>query len=165
MIDKNGKLFGKVNLIDLIIVLILASLAVFAVLKFATPGDTNSEAAQIKLTLFCEETPDYVTEYIEQGAPVYDSKEGVTIGTIESFETGDPIGYETKEDESDKVEYQVSRDGYSSVTLIVDATGVSGVNGVTVNGVLYGVGHTMTVYAGEAKLYLRVKGIEVLPAA
>lgn len=168
MIDKNGKLFGKINLIDLIIILILLALAVFAVFKFVVPSSSDSQATQIKLTLFCEETPDYVVDYIEEGASVYDSGEGITIGTVESYETGEPIGYETKDNgEGDNEEYHVSRDGYVSVTLVVDATGVDGENGVTINGVLYGVGHTMTIYAGQAKLYLRVKGIEEVeqPAA
>lgn len=165
MIDKNGKLFGKINLIDLIIILILVALAIFAVLKFAVPSNTEGTATNVKLTLFCEETPEYVVDYIKEGEPVYDSKEGINIGSVESFESGDPIGYDSKETGIDMSEYRVARDGYNSVKIVVDATGVNGVNGVTVNGVLYGVGHTMTVYAGQAKLYLRVMGISVEPAA
>lgn len=160
MIDKNGKLFGKINLIDLIIVIILIVLAAFVVFKFAVPRDNEVAETQLYLSLFCEETPDYILDYLEEGTPVYDSKEDVTIGTVESLEIGEPTGYEAQGDGSDYTLYQVSRDDYSSVKLRINATGVNGVNGATIEGVLYGVGHTMTVYAGQAKLYLRVSGIE-----
>ena len=157
MIDKNGKLFGKVNLIDLIIILILVAIAIFAILKFALPSKVDSAASQVKITLFCEETPSYVVDYLKENAPVLDPKEDITIGTIEGFESGDPIGFQTGEN---GLMYEVTRENYNSVTIEVEAEGVIGENGITVNGVLYGVGHTMTVYAGQAKLYLRVSGIE-----
>lgn len=160
MIDKNGKIFGKVNLVDLIIIFILIAMAAFAVFKFAIPSDSEVIETQMYLTLFCEETPDYVLDYLIEGSPVYDSSEGVAIGTLESFEIGEPVGYEPKGDGKDYSLYQVSRDGYSSVTLRIIASGVNGVRGATIEDVLYGVGHTMTVYAGQSKLYLRVSGIE-----
>ncbi|NLW66039.1 MAG: DUF4330 family protein [Clostridiales bacterium] len=157
MIDKNGKLFGKINLIDLIIILILAALVIFAVFKFAVPSEDDSMDTQVKITLFCEETPSYVVDYLKKGAPVLDPKEDITIGTVESFEIGEPIGFATGEN---GLMYEVTRSNYNSVTIEVEAKGAIGENGVTVDDVLYGVGHTMTVYAGQAKLYLRISSIE-----
>lgn len=157
MIDKNGKLFGKVNLIDLIIVLVLLALVIFAVFKFAVPSNDDSTDSRVKITLFCEETPSYVIDYIKFGAPVKDFAEDNTIGTVKSFEIGEPIGFETGEN---GFACEIIRENYNSVTIEVDAEGEIGENGVTVNGVLYGVGHTLTAYAGQAKLYLRVSGIE-----
>ena len=157
MVDKDGKVGGKINLIDLIIIIILIALAALAIWKFAVPKDKNAGAVPVKITLFCEETPDYVVDYIKEGAPVYDSKEDITLGTVTSFTTGDPIGYER--DESDTM-YQVVRPNYKSVKIEVEVKGVMGANGVTVDDVLYGVGHTMTVYAGESKMYVKVMGIE-----
>lgn len=157
MIDNNGKIFGKVNLIDLIIILILVALVVLAVFKFAVPSEDDNMASQVKITLFCEETPSYVINYIKEGAPVLDTKEDITIGTVKNFEAGEPIGFET---DKDGLMYEVTRANYNSVTIEVAANGDIGENGVTVDGVLYAVGHTMTIYAGQAKLYLRVSGIE-----
>ena len=38
MIDKNGKLFGKINIIDLLIILVIIAAAVFFATKAFTPA-------------------------------------------------------------------------------------------------------------------------------
>lgn len=157
MVDKNGKLFGKINLIDLLIVLVIIALAVFAALKVVNRSDDSAALTQVRICFFGEETPDYVANVLEKGASILDSKENVTMGTIEDFEIGAPLGYDT--DANGEVQ-AVVRDGYNSVSITAIGTGELTEHGVTIDGVLYGVGHTLTIYAGKAKLYLKVSGIE-----
>ncbi|MDR1131836.1 MAG: DUF4330 domain-containing protein [Oscillospiraceae bacterium] len=157
MVDKNGKLFGKINLIDLLIVLILAVLVTFVALKVVNKSEENAGLTQVRISFFAEEVPDYVAAALKEGASVLDSKENVTIGTVERFETGDPLGFET----DTKGEIQaVQRQGFKSLSLTALAAARPGEHGVTIGGVLYGIGHTLTIYAGNAKLYLKVSGIE-----
>ncbi len=159
MVDKNGKLFGKVNLIDLIIVLVLLALVAFVAMKVVDKGSENANLSQVKISFYGEEIPDYVANALEKGTSVLDSKENVVMGTVEDFEIGAPIGYET--DTNGEVE-TVVRQGYNSVTINAIGTGELSEHGVTIDGVLYGVGHTLTIYAGKAKLYLKVSGIEAI---
>ena len=157
MVDKNGKLFGKINLIDFIIVLIVIALVAFVALKVVNKDNGSANLSQVKISFYGEETPDYVAKVLEKGASVLDSKENVTMGTIEDFEVGAPLGYDTNA--NGEVE-EVIRQGYNSVTINAVGQGVLGEHGVTINGVLYGVGHTLTIYAGKAKLYLKISAIE-----
>ena len=157
MIDKNGKLFGKVNLIDLIIVLVIIAAVAFVGLKVVNRADSGSTLSPVRISFFAEEAPSYVADALKVDTSVLDMTENVTIGTVESFDVGDPIGYFT--DTKGQVQ-SVVRDGYNSITLQVLANGELSEHGVTINGVLYGVGHTLTIYAGKAKIYLRVSGIE-----
>lgn len=159
MVDKNGKLFGKINLIDLLIVLVLIALVAFVALKVVDKSDESANLTQVRISFFGEEAPDYVANALEKGTTVLDSKENVTMGTIEDFEIGDPLGYDT--DANGEVQ-QVIRQGYNSVSITAVGTGELTEHGVTIDGVLYGVGHTLTIYAGKAKLYLKVSGIEAV---
>ena len=156
---KDGKLFGKVNIIDCLIVLILLALVAFVGFKFAHRNDETANLTKVRITFFGEETPDYVAKVLENGTPILDSKDDVTMGTIESFEVGEPLGYDT--DVNGEVQ-QVIRQGYNSVSITAVGEGILGDHGVTIGGVLYGVGHTLTIYAGKAKLYLKVSGIEAV---
>lgn len=157
MIDKNGKLFGKINLIDFIIVLILIAAVAFVALKVVNKDDSGAAVTPVRVSFFAEEVPDYVANTLKANTSVLDSTEKVTIGTVESFEIGKPIGYFT--DTKGQVQ-SVVREGYNSITINMLANGELSEHGVTIGGVLYGVGHSLTIYAGEAKIYLRVRGIE-----
>lgn len=157
MVDKNGKLFGKINLIDLIIVLVLIALAAFAVFKVSNKNADNSSISKVRISFFAEEVPEYVTKVIEKGSSVLDSTEKVTMGTVESFEVGDPLGYMT----NTKGEIEsVQREGYKSLSLDIISDAKITEHGAEIGGVLYGVGHSLTIYAGKAKIYLKISAIE-----
>ncbi|MBS7401928.1 MAG: DUF4330 domain-containing protein [Oscillospiraceae bacterium] len=157
MIDKDGKLFGKVNLIDFIIVLVLVALIAFAAVKFLGSRGEAAPLTEISISFYGEEVPEYVTEYLKEGTSVRDDNKDITIGSVTGFELGEPLGYAT--DAQGEVQ-QVIRNGYKSVVLHITAYGEMGEHGATVNGALYGVGHTLTLYAGQAKMYMKVCAIE-----
>jgi len=157
MLDKNGKLFGKINLIDLILVLIIIAAVLFAAMKVVSNRNKTSDVSPVRISFYAEEVPDYVTAALKEGTSVLDSTENVTIGTVESFKVGDPLGYVT--DTNGEVE-EVQRTGYKSVTITVLANAELGVHGATIDKVLYAVGHSLTIYAGDAKVYLRISDIQ-----
>lgn len=157
MIDQNGKLFGKINLIDLIIVLILLALATLATIKFTSARNSAAQLTEIKMSFYSDEVPEFVTDNLEVGASVLDESKDVTMGVVKSFEVGEPLGYATDTDGEVK---QVFRNGYKSVKLNITALGELGEHGATIGGVLYGVGHTLTIYAGQAKVYIKISSIE-----
>ncbi len=79
MIDKNGKLFGKINLVDLIIVLIIIALAAFVAMKFLGNKNDGSNLTQIEMSFYSDEEPQFVVDALKEGASVYDYNEKVTI--------------------------------------------------------------------------------------
>ena len=160
MIDKKGKLFGKVNLIDLFIVLVIIAAVAYVGLRMTGfIGAKPEDKTQLRVTFDSYEAPDFVLDYIEEGTGVYDVKEMVTIGRIESFETGAPVGFVREDSE---VEMLPPREGTYSVTLYFLTEAVLSEHGFVINGTTYAVGHTITIFAGEAKLYGKISGIEKL---
>lgn len=160
MIDENGKLFGKINLIDLLIVILVIALLVFVAMKVVSGRNNAPELTEVEISFFGDEVPDYVTEYIHEGDSVLDSTDDVTMGTIKSVSFGAPISYITDVDGQTR---EIEKTGYSSVDLTITTTAQLTANGVEIGGTLYGVGHTLAIYAGRAKMWVRVSGI--VPAA
>lgn len=157
MIDEKGRLFGKINIIDLLIAIIIIAAAVFIGMKFLGPESTATNTQKAVISFYYEECPDYVADQLMAGENVWDSGDNVTIGTVKDWSKADSVTY-LLDDNGNTV--QTSKDGYCALTLRCDAEGVIGEHGITINGTLYGVGHTLTMYAGECKLYLKVSGIE-----
>jgi hypothetical protein len=163
MVDKNGKLFGKINLIDLIIILVIVAVLAFVALRVTgVVGGGQAKAESVVISFFADEAPDYVIDYIHEGDPIRDFNEEVGLGKVTSFEAGESIAYEASILGTQDTQL-VRKEGYSSVAITALAEGVLGDNGVTIGGELYGVGHTLTISVGRAKIYAKVSGIE--PAA
>ena len=159
MIDEKGRLFGKVNIVDLLIILIVLAAAAFLGYHFFGPDSTVANTEHVRLTLYCEESADYAVEQLVEGAEAWDSENNVTLGTLTEWRVGDSKSYVT--DANGEV-IQLARDGYCSATLVVEGEGVVGSHGVTIGGTLYAVGQSMSVYFDDSKLFLRVSGIEVI---
>lgn len=156
MLDEKGRLFGKINIVDLIIIVVIAAAVIFVGLKVFGPKSEIANTNDVTLTLFCEEAPDYVAEQLEAGTSVYDSTDSVALGTLTDWSLGDSKSYVTDAN-GNVVEF--SREEYCSVTLSIASSGLVDEHGVTINGTLFAAGHSMTVYAGECKLYLKVMAI------
>ena len=159
MLDKNGRLFGKINLIDFIIILVFIALLAFVGLRIVSSQRAADSLKTIRISFFSEEVPNFVLDYTIPGSLVKDNTHQVVIGVLESFEIGAPLAYIT---DIDGVVRMVSREGYSSVSLSVLATAEIGPFGATIDGVLYSVGQTLVVFSGHARFWARVSGIEII---
>ena len=157
MLDNKGRLFGKVNIVDLLIVIIIIAAGIFLGRLLFGPESTIAQTEKMRITLYCEETPDYVAEQLTAGDEAWDSENNVTLGTLVDWRTGESKSAVT--DITGQV-VEISREDYCSVTLTVEGDGVIGDHGVTINGTLYAAGHSMSVYFGDCKLFLKVRSIE-----
>ena len=150
----------KINIIDIIIVVLILCVAVFAVLKFSDGGINDATSLdKVVIRYYLEECPDYVIAATEIGDPVYDGSSEQNMGTVTAIETGDPIGYEVLPDGTSA---PIVREGYSSVLITTEAEGTWSDHGVVVGGTIYAPGHSLVIYAGQGKYYLKVHSVELL---
>lgn len=157
MIDKNGKLFGKINLIDLLILLVLIAVVVFVAMRFFVKDESGmirNDPVRIEYT--ASEIRDFVADELVIGAPVKDMAENTDLGTLVSVETGEAYYWGTN-DKGDTV--RLTPDDSVSVVFASETVGNLDGNGVVINGTRYAAGHTMVVYAGNAKVFVRVSGV------
>ena len=159
MIDEKGRLFGKVNIVDLIIVIIIIAAAAFIGMKLFGPESTTANTENVRITLFCEETPTFVADQLEAGVEAWDSENQVTLGTLVDWTLGDSQSAVT--DANGNV-VEIARSGYNSVRLTVEGEGVVSDHGVTIGNTLYANGQSASVYFGDCKLFLDIADIEVI---
>ena len=156
MIDEKGRLFGKINIVDLIIVLVIIAALCFIGIRYVLPKSSAADTEDLELVLYCHDTPKFTAEQIEAGASVWDQSCDVVLGKVKSFEILPLL--ETVAGQDGKV-HSVESDWLCSVVMVLDSEGVRDEYGVRIGGCLYASGHTMTVFAGDAKMYLKVQEI------
>lgn len=89
MIDKNGKLFGKINIIDLLIILVIIAAAVFFATKAFTPAQeaTKTETSTVRVQFFCYKAQVGAADAIEIGAPAFEDTTNVDFGKVVAVES------------------------------------------------------------------------------
>lgn len=157
MDNKKRKI--KFNIIDIIIIALIICAAVFLVMKFSDGGIINDATSNSKarITFFMEECADFVVPNSHIGDPLYDASNKVELGTVTDIQVGESVTYVELDDGTVVAS---PKEGYCSVYITGETLGTFSDYGVTVDGTLYGVGHTLVLYAGVGKYYLQVYSIE-----
>lgn len=154
LIDKQGKLFGKINIIDLLVLLILVVAVVVVGVRFLAPKEQNLDRLEMKF--YVEEVNDWVADKIQIGDTMYDGTNQMTLGKVTSVEKGEPEIWAITEDGR---YVRVPKEGFSSLIITGEVQGKKTSTGAEIDGEIYGVGHSMVLHAGDAKIYLRVYDI------
>ncbi len=162
MIDKNGRLFGKINIIDLLIVLVVIAAGIFVATKMFAPADKD-EAVE-KNTVIIEWTavsaPAGSGEAIKDGAPVFEDITNIQLGKVVSVEFSDAYTYMPGPDGG---AVKVPNVGMQYITVTTEVEGSLTESGLRVGGVLFCVGDIHTVHFGQASIPVKISGIS--PAA
>ena len=85
VLDKKGKLFGKVSVVDIFVIILIAGLLAGAFYKLSSPvtnaifgGDST-----IYFSVRIQDVREFTQVYYKPGMSVYDSKTGLFLGRIE----------------------------------------------------------------------------------
>lgn len=149
MVDEKGKLFGKINLVDFLIILVIIFAVIFLALRiFGIFGGRSNEEVPVRITIVATEVPDYVIDYIVKGEEVWDFGDDIVMGEVEGFEVGDPQGYFY--DLNGNMQH-IKKEDHSSIELTLIGEAEIDENGAIMEHVTYGVGHSLTLFAGKAK--------------
>ena len=82
MIDKKGKLFGKINIIDLLFLIILIVAVVGGVSRFKKSPISVESTSKGKMTLLVDKVRMVSAESITEGQDLYSSDKGTYLGKI-----------------------------------------------------------------------------------
>lgn len=164
IIDNKGKLFGKVSIVDiLIVVIVLAAVGgfvfVFQKSKIVSPFTQKEDTIQIKF--YAEEWPDYALNAIKIGDLAKNLDTNTVFGNVTDIKMDKSISWV----ESDRGEFVKStKEGYSSVIITVEGKGIfrdsKTYAGVTFGGTDFVVGKLVVLLAGKATLQCRIYDIQ-----
>ena len=160
MINKQGKIFGKVSVIDLFVLTVLAAIVLFGVFRVGNPAGIGIRQApsQITMGLTIEYVENFTARRLRIGDPVAADFSNAELGTIIA------ISRETATEQnpnSDGILITSPKEGYTRVEITTTLTGYPVENGIWVMGHLFFVGESLIVRAGETNMYMTVSEIRV----
>ncbi|MDO5028673.1 MAG: DUF4330 domain-containing protein [Bacillota bacterium] len=115
IIDKKGKLFGLINIIDLLVLVIVVGLLAFGAKRMGSGSVSQSETKEALVTYEISEIRQLSVDQIKPGDPLYHYDKGTYIGTIENV---DVEPYREKVDYNGRwVEAEVPKKFVATVTV------------------------------------------------
>ena len=159
---KNGKLFGKLNVIDLLIILIVLVGLVFLAVRFLGKEEVSEYTAPqpVRLTFFAPDAPALLDGKLEIGAPVTDYDESLGLGTLSGISTEEAYAWQYDSINGEAVRIPVANQ--IRLTFSCDVDGYPGDDGLRVGGHRYCIGGSYTICAGRARVFCRLANFEVI---
>ena len=159
MIDKNGKLFGKINIIDLLIILVIVAAAAFFAVRYLGGGGEDSVGSAkttVQISFYCNSAPTGIGDSMEIGATAYEDNTDKPFGKVVSFSTEPAYTYEPDEDGKAA---KVTEVGYDFLYVTVEVEGELTEAGIKLGGKLFSVGGGYTVHFGKVMQYGKITSI------
>ena len=158
---RNGKLFGKLNIIDLLILLLLIAAAVFVGKRFLGGNDNDYGTAQrVKMTFFANEAPALLEGKAAPGDPVVDFDTNTNLGTLTAFDAVPAYVWEYDSTRGEAVQVPVANEAF--VTFSCECDGEMAADGLRVNGTKFSIGATFVICAGPTRLQCRLANVEAV---
>ena len=147
----------KFNVVDVIVILVIAAVCLFVGTMFFGGGFGGSSASLYEVTYLCEEVPSFAATIIEVGDKVLDEQKDSDLGVVTKVELTDSRTYTV----TDAGEVRcVPKEHYNCVELTTEVKGQDYDFGMIAGSSKYGVGHSITIRVGDAKIFGRVSGIK-----
>jgi hypothetical protein len=119
VIDDRGRLFGKVNIVDILVLVVVAALVAFVAIRVTDTGSNSAETVPVTITFLVQPPDERMLEAYAKLGELKDEA-GKRIGTIESAEITqlDPVHVHGAGDQ-----YGVHLPTASDVILVVACEG------------------------------------------
>lgn len=162
-IDKKGKLFGKISIVDILIIIVVIVFAVgfmFKVrsVKTVTPFTSTDK---IQIEVINNDMQGSQLDYIKVGDEIIDNVQNVSLGKVTKIEKSKSLVY-TNDSEGNIVES--TRNGYYSVKFTAIGSGLDTGKGVTFGSSQYFVGKFFAVRIGNVLTSVRIDKMDKLEA-
>jgi len=161
LFDKKGKLFGKISIVDILIVVIIIAAAAGVYYKFGRSGTVSvfTKTENVQVSFVSESIPKYIVDSIKVGDIAKDRVQTIVFGKVTDVIVGPDLEYEPNSD--GKVTLS-SRPDYCSVTIVVEGEGIySASSGVTFGGVEYYINKPATeMRFGNSFFYAKISDIK-----
>jgi len=162
IIDSNGRLFGKVSIIDVLIVALVIAAGFFLAVRYLSSRDNpigpGSSLDELEIKFYAEEVNNFVADAIKEGDAVKEFAQYANFGTVVNVEKADSIAWIG---DFDGIINASSKDGhFSSVTVTMRVRGRINEIGFDLDGTNYFVGKTVILQFGKAGFQGRISGVE-----
>lgn len=163
IIDSKGKIFGKINIVDIIILVSILVSIVFVGYKLSKSILSNpfNKPDKLIIKIYSEEAPEFAAKAVYLNDIVIDFDTNSTFGHVTKIDMGPSVSY-AGDDKGQII--QSSKPGYTSVIYTLEGTGIykDGVTegGVTIDNINFYIGRTITYKVGHSIMQGRIYDIK-----
>ncbi|GAB4261496.1 MAG: hypothetical protein Kow00122_18250 [Thermoleophilia bacterium] len=154
-LDDRGRLFGKVSVVDLVVVLLLIALVAFAYIRFAAGTGTEKD---YRLTLTVEKVRRATFAQFKEGDVVHDDA-GTPLGRIESFSV-EPTPTEVADDRGNL--FSRPSPVFSDVTVVIRGRGAVSASTIRAGSIPLRVGKVLTLIGPGYEVKTQIMGVELV---
>lgn len=150
IIDKNGKFFGKISIVDILLVIMFIAVLLFSLNKIGlfSPKDALvNNYDKIELVFYQEEMNTFTANNVTIGDPATESLQNSSFGNVTEVQIDDSVSWGS---DIDGTQVSTSKEGYSSIYIHLDSSGTVGPNSLTIGGSSYYIGETITLRVGNS---------------
>lgn len=149
----------RFNVVDVIVLVVILAAVAFVGSFFLGGGFGGDGGAEFEVTYLCEEVPEFAASIIKNGDKVLDEQQETELGEVTEVVIGESRTYTT----TDMGEIRcLGKPYYNCVMLTTRVKAQKYDYGMMVDSSKYGVGHSITIRVGSAKIFGRVSGIRLI---
>lgn len=153
LIDRNGRLFGKISVIDVIVLVVVAALvaAVFYRNRLPQTG-TSVTTVPVVYTMQLQNQPEYMLDAIQVGDQMFDKERstGGSLGTITDIEVSDGT---QRGELDDGTVAMLPAEGYYNILLTIEGQALVGDDGSVALNRIYDLGVNSSRYFNTKYAY------------
>ena len=161
IIYKDGKIFGKINIMTLLVLVIILVFLGGVGYKFSKSKMISpfTQTDKIEIEFYVSEAPEFVVNAIEKGDLVRDPIKNAVFGKVKEKKVREA---ETITIDSKGKINLTPKEGYNSVTLVVEGEGRYTDEGTVFDNVEYFIGKYTDLRVGNSSLGTRIKDIRMV---
>ena len=152
---------AKFNIVDILVILVLIAGIVFVGVRMfggEEPAVSDPATGGKYLVTFCADSVhEDVAATLVQGSKAENASRNMDLGHLVDFTIGESVVYTTN---SDGELIKTTKEGYVSVSLVCEVTGVDQSTGLQVGQYMLNIGHSMGVRCGFTEINTCVMNIE-----
>lgn len=154
---ENNKKKFKFNIVDAVILLVIVCAVAFVGYKFLGGSFSGGGESVYHVEYFLEESPDFAVDIIKVGDKVLDEQKDTDLGIVTNITSDESVSYGVT---SDGLYVKGSKEGYKSAIIETEVEAKDYDFGMIAGSAKYGVGHSITIRVGKAKVFGRISKIE-----
>lgn len=149
---NNEKKKGRFNIIDLIVIILVVLAVAFIGYKLLPKNSSNDDLQTVRITYYMEKCADFVPAHTQIGDTLCISDTKLQLGVVTDIRVEDyQPNLESANDEN-----------YCSIYITGEVPAKMTEHGPVVGNTLFGIGHTMVIYAGIGKYYVAVYDAQIV---
>ncbi len=159
LVDDKGRLFKKINLIDLLVIIVVLAVGIFAISKFSEEKIITpfTKTDRIVITFYSEDLPAYAVSAMKVGDEVKDKTTNSVFGKVTDVNMMPSVAFAA--DENGNM-VKTTKEGYASMILTVEGDGIYSDNGAYFGNIDYYINRYLEIRVGNTAVYTKVRSID-----